>query len=260
MDYFKKLESNPFADFFWNLPEQPTGSLTLLGGNQNSFHTEVKMAEFINQTFRLKTLTVALPDALKAKLPPLEFFSFLPSTDSGSFADSKTLASLLDVNDFNLLLGDFSKNSITAKALAGACVSSAKPTLLTRDTIDLLSEQTPEKWLLNPQLFIFASMPQLQKLFRAVYYPKVLLLSMSLMQVTEALHKFTLSYPVTLITLHNGQLVVAHQGRVRAVPLEKTGYSPIMLWSGQLACKIAGLNLFNPEHPLEATTAAMFGQ
>ena len=79
---------------------------------------------------------------------------------------------------------------------------------------------------MNPNLVIFGSMVQLQKVFRAVYYPKMIVLSQSLVQVAEALHKFTLSYPVSLITLHNEQIVIAQNGSINVIPLNKTSYSP----------------------------------
>ena len=97
----------------------------------------------------------------------------------------------------------------------------------------------------------------MQKILRAVYYPKMLLLSQSLVQVVEVLHKFTLSYPVSIVTLHNGQILVAKDGVVKAVSMEKSGYLPIMIWSGELAAKIVALNLYNPNNFIKATIAAI---
>ena len=100
-------------------------------------------------------------------------------------------------------------------------------------------------------------MAQLTKLLRAVYYPKILLMSQSLVQVAEVLHKFTLSYPTKIITLHNGQILMAENGKVKAVPLESVGYSPIMFWGGEVAAKIVALNLYNPHNFMPATIAAL---
>jgi hypothetical protein len=124
--------------------------------------------------------------------------------------------------------------------------------------VDLLAGFKPERSLMNEKLIIFSSMPQLQKLLRAVYYPKVLLLTQSLMQVSEILHKFTLSFPVTVITLHDGQVLVSKNGLTHIIPLSKTGYSPLTIWNGELAAKITVMNLFNPDNVLNATTAALF--
>ena len=198
-----------------------------------------------------------MPDALKTKLPPLPNFVFLHSTDSGSFASAEDLSQAINFADFNLLLGDLSKNTVTGKTVASACISSEKPLLITRDAVDLITDQALDRLLMNENLIFLASMPQLIKLFRSVYYPKVLLLSQSLIQVAEVLHKFTLSFPVTIITLHNNQILIAKDGVVKAIALEKSGHSPLTFWSGELAAKILALNLYNPNQFINATISAI---
>ena len=159
--------------------------------------------------------------------------------------------------DFNLLVGDFSKNSITTQAVAEACQKTVKPFITTRDTVDLLTEGQTERILMNENLILVGSLAQVQKIFRAVYYPRVLLLTQSLVQVAEAIHKFTLSYPVSVVTLHDGQIIVAKNGEVNVVPLNKTAYSALSIWSGELAAKIMALNLYNPNSFLKATIVAI---
>lgn len=258
MDYFEKIDTNPYEDLHWNIPEQKQGTINIVGGNAQSFRTEVKITEYLTGNYPVQTVNTVLPDALKPKLPPVENFEFLPSTAAGSFADSKSLTDVLNIADYNIIIGDLSKNTVTGKAVASACESSDKPIIATRDTVDLLAETGPDKMLFNENICLMGSLAQLQKILRAVYYPKVLLLSQSLVQVAEVLHKFTLSYPVNIITLHNGQILVAKNGIVKAVPIEKSGYSPIMLWSGELAAKIAALNLYNPHNFIAATVAAFY--
>ena len=160
--------------------------------------------------------------------------------------------------DFNLIIGDLSKNAVTGKAVVSACEVAEKPITISRDAVGLIAENGPEKILMNENITIFGSLAQMQKLLRAVYYPKMLLLSQSLVQVVEVLHKFTLSYPVGIVTLHNGQILVAKDGVVKAVPMEKSGYSPIMLWNGELAAEIVALNLYNPNSFVAATVAAVY--
>ncbi|MBQ6460870.1 hypothetical protein IJJ36_00330 [Candidatus Saccharibacteria bacterium] len=258
MDYLHKIEENPCQDLYWNIPEQKQGAVGIVGGNSQSFRTPVSAAEIFAAKYPIKTVNLILPDALRTTLPPFDGLIFLPSTDSGSFADDKSLTEAINATDFSLMIGDLSKNSITAKAVRSACQNSEKPLLITRDSADLLATEVTEKTLMNEKLIIFASMAQLQKLFRAVYYPKVLLLSQSLVQVAEALHKFTLSYPISIITFHSGQILVAKNGNVNVVPLEKSGYSPITIWNGELAAKIVALNLYNPDNFLVTTTTALF--
>lgn len=258
MEYFEKVEENIAKDLLWNIPERKQGVVNVIGGNSQNFRTPVRVAEYLAEKYPVETVNLILPDALKSKLPPMLNFKFLGSTETGSFADSTELVANINNGEYNLLIGDLSKNAITGKAVVSACVSSEKPMLLTRDTVDLVADNNPEEILLNEKLAIFGSLAQIQKLLRAVYYPKMLLLSQSLVQVVEVLHKFTLSYPVGIVTLHNGQILVAKDGVVKAVPMEKSGYSPIMLWSGELAAKIVALNLYNPGDFVQATMAAIF--
>ncbi len=257
MDYFSKVEVGDYGDLRWNLPEQKQGIVNVVGGNAQSFRTEVKTTEFLTTNFPIKEVKLIVPNALRGNLPDLPNIEFLSATDSGSFSNNQELADTLKNGDYNLILGDLSKNSVTGGVITSACQLSEKPTLLTRDTIDLLTNNTLERTLMNEELIFFASMAQLQKLLRAVYYPKMLLLSQSLVQVVEILHKFTLSYPVKIITIHDGQIVLAENGEVRALPLEKSGYSPITIWGGELAAKIAGLNLYNPHNFIPASIAAI---
>ena len=257
MDYFEKLEKNPSEDLKWNIPERAQGSVNVIGGNAGSFRTEIKVAEWLAGNYPVKEVNVVLPDALKGKLPELPNFQFLPSVESGSFGESQELVDVFNATEFNLVLGDLSKNSVTERALASAYKSSEKSLLITRDAVDLLTEAGAEKVLMNENLMIFASVVQLQKLLRAIYYPKMLLLSQSLVQVAEVLHKFTLSYPISIVTLHNEQVLIANGGTVKAVPLSKTGYAPMEFWNGELAAKIVALNLFNPNNFIEATLCAV---
>ena len=258
MDYLQKFEKNPYEDLFWNLPEQKRGLVNVVGGNAQNFRTPINVAEFLVANYPIKNLNVVLPDALKSKLPSLPNLIFLSSTDSGSLASEGEIINTLNTADFSLLVGDFSKNTVTTKAIASACQSSEKPLLITRDTVDLVAEGQTERILMNENIIVLASMAQLQKFFRAVYYPKMLLLSQPLLQVAETIHKFTLSYPVSIITLHDGQILMAKNGVVNVAPLEKTGYSPLSMWDGKLAAKIMALNLYNPNNFLKATVAAIF--
>ena len=77
------------------------------------------------------------------------------------------------------------------------------------------------------------------------------------MQVAEVLHKFTLSYPVAIVTINNGQILLAENGSVKAVALEKSGYSALMIWNGELAAKIVAMNLYNPNNFIDATLTAI---
>lgn len=274
LSYWQKAKQPLFTDLAWNLPERKTGRVAVLGGNSQSFSTPIRISEYLARQFPIQTVATLLPDALRPQLPPLPNLTFFPSTASGSFDRSPALRAALADPDAALFIGDLSKNSATTIALAeairpaqlehpanqGTATSrSATPSpllVLARDSLDALAPEA-SNWLNRDRLIIVASLLQLQKLLRAIYYPRMIMLSQPLVPALETLHKFTLSYPVTLCTFHQGQIITAHQGQVITTPLELTTYSPLTLWSGQLAANILALNLYNPSHPLEATTAAL---
>lgn len=261
LSYWRKQSRPLFDDLIWNIPEQKTGSITVVGGNNQSFSAIVRISEFLSSNFPFKNVSTLLPDALRSQLPPLGNLLFAPSTSSGSFAKSGELDRFFAAANFNLIAGDLSKNSATAIAITDAIAHTLdqepiQPLLLTRDAVDLLAP-TAGQILTHPQLFLVASMVQLQKVFRAVYYPKMIMLSQPLIPVIETLHKFTLTYPTTILTFHQDNIIVANHGEVTSTHIVDTEYSPISLWSGQLAARITALNLFNPHKNLEATTAAI---
>lgn len=256
LDYFEKKSLKDYQDLKWNIPERKTGSISIVGGNSENFANIIKSAEFLEKSFPLEKLNVVLPDSLKSKLPPLDNLVFTASTKSGSFDKSDELDVSLSSSDFNILLGDFSKNSATTVALTKALNDSSVPTVFARDTLDLLSQEMINL-VEKEHLFITASMSQMQKFLRAIYYPKMLLLSMPLLQTVEVLHKLTLSYNLTILTFHQEQILIANSGKIIAIPISETTYTPISLWMGDLACKIAGMNLYNPNNELAATAAAL---
>ncbi len=260
MEFFEKIENNPAEDLVWNIPERKQGIVNIIGGNEQNFKTEIKVAEFLAEKYPIELINVVLPDSLKTKLPNLDNFMFLPATDSGSFDESQELINIFNSADFNLLLGDLSKNNVTKKALGSALETSSKMTLVTRDAVDVLADVTTDKILMNENLIIFASVTQLAKILGAVYYPKMLLISQSLMQVADVLHKFTLSYPAKIITLHNEQILIAENGNVKALALNESGYMPFTMWNGELAAKIMALNLYNPNTFIKAVVAAIFSK
>lgn len=257
LSYWQKQEKPLFEDLIWNIPEQKTGRISLIGGNSQSFHTIVRLSESLSQTFPLRAVVTTLPDSLRISLPPIENLNFAPSTESGSFAKSPALASAIIDADFTIIAGDLSKNSATAIAFSEALSPLENPhLLLTRDTIDLLAPSIAPL-LNNRNLFLVASLVQLQKVFRSIYYPKMIMLSQPLVAIVETLHKFTLSYPATILTFHEENIIVAKDGNIITTNISKTPYTPISLWSGELAGKVAALNLYNPTKPLETTAAAL---
>lgn len=253
-DYWQKNQDlKLFKDLSWNIPEQKTGTFNIIGGNSNSFSSVIRSTEYLLKTFPIKKLNLLLPESLRSKVPPLPEITFLSATESGSFDKSHLLNEFVASADSSIFIGDFSKNSATCIAISDAIKNNEKPVLLTRDSIDLVLPELPNL-IERDNLFLVGSLAQIQKVFRAVYYPKVLLLSMPILPIIEALHKFTLSYSTTILTYANDQIIIASSGQVVTTPLAKTSFSPITLWSGNLAVNIAANNYFSTGKPLEATT------
>src|SRR5574344_67303 len=214
----------------WNLPQQETGILQVVGGNSQNFSAEIKTTEFLN-TLDLKEVRLLLPDALSKKIPPISGINFAPSTDSGSFAKSDILNRSIKSADATILSGDFSKNSITSAAMTDA-IKLSSPTILnktteekdklvviTRDAVDSLSDTAADFMERNNLIFV-ASMAQLQKLFRSLLYPRMIMLSSPIFPVIETLHKFTLSYKTTSLTFHQNQIIIASLGKINTVPID----------------------------------------
>lgn len=278
LSYWQKQSKSLYPDLIWNLPERKTGNLVIVGGNIQTFSTVIRISEYAAKTFPFASVKTLLPDALRGKLPTLSNLELLPSTASGSFAESFQLKTFIARADATLVIGDLSKNSATAVALADSISETSaqnspnsglehsnsntddtnfpKPLVLTRDSVDLLVPEAG-RWLLRKNIFVVASMAQLQKLFRAVYYPRILLLSQPLLSTVETLHKFTLTYPCTIVTFQEGNIIVASNGNISTTKLVDTTYSPLTLWSGQLATNLLAFNLYNPKKPFEASTAAV---
>ena len=246
------------SDLAWNFPEQRQGIIKIIGGNSSNFSTEVKVTEFLNRSFPfLKEIRNIFPDSIKSKLPPIPTIDFFDSTDSGSFADSPELRRSLDGADFGLILGDLSKNSITAIAISEIIKTTPDvPLVITRDAVELIASEA-SNFFNRDNLTIVASLGSLQKLFRALYYPRPILLSQPIFPVIETLHKFTLTYPIAILTFHEGKIIAASNGNIATVDIDKTKYTPLSLWNGEIAASIAVCSIFNKNKRLDSLLASL---
>ena len=84
-DYWRKLESVSNSSILWNIPEQKTGRIAILGGNLQNCMIAIKNTEFLN-SLPIKSANLLLPDALQGKLPTFSSLYFAESTESGSLA------------------------------------------------------------------------------------------------------------------------------------------------------------------------------
>lgn len=257
-DYWLRqtLDAPLFPDIEWSRPEQKTraGKLAIIGGNKLGF---VAVGESYNTASQLGAgqIRAIMPAALKKSIPAVITGAlFVPSNPSGGFSRE----ALPELNaacawaDVCLLIGDSGRNSETAIAFESLLGSYTGHLVITRDAVDLL-RPAAQKMIDRPQTTLVLSFAQLQKLFQSVYYPKILSFSMQLMHLVESLHKFTTTYPVTLVTFHQSHIIVAHDGRVSTTPFDQ----PMMIWRGATATRAACFLLWTPNKPFETTTTSV---
>ena len=256
--YWKKqLPSAPlFPDIEWSKPEtrSQSGKLGIIGGNRLGF-AGVAEAYAIATKSGVGQVRVLLPDVLKKTMPKtITDTVYAPTNISGSLTkDAVTeMVSLGAWADEILLIGDAGRSSETAIAYEQFLQTYPGKLVVTRDAIDLV-KNSAQVLVDRPNTLLIASFAQLQKLFQAVYYPKVLTFSMQLTQLVEALHKFTISYPVSISVLHKDFLVIAHNGEV----ITTEWSNPMAIWRGDVASKAAAYWLWNSSKPLEATATAI---
>lgn len=245
-----------FPDIEWNKPEQrmQAGRLGVVGGNRLGFAGVAEAYSVALQT-GVGEVRVLLPDVLRATIPKSITDTIYGATNlSGSLAAGAMveLGALAGWATGILLIGDAGRNSETAILYESFIREYDGPLTITRDAVDLV-KNNPELLVERPRTLLVVSFAQLQKLFQAVYYPKILTFSMQLTSLVEALHKFTITYPVSLAVLHKDHILVASSG---AVTTTEWG-NPMAIWRGETATRAAVYWLWNPSKPLEAVTASL---
>jgi hypothetical protein len=260
MDYWQTQDQTPlYKDLLWNKPEQKTlaGKLAIIGGNQLSFNAAAQNFAFAGK-FGAGEVKALLPDALKKTLPVAAGVAFAPSNQSGGF-DKSAKPELLALGawaDTTVLVGDLGKNSDTAVVVEEFIGQQTGKLVVTRDSIDLVAH-LPSLLLERPNTALLLSFAQLQKLFRNSYYPKILTFSLPLNAAVEALHKFTITYPVCVGTLHQDNFIAAYDGQVMTTELKNTKYNQLSIWNGEVAVKLALYEVWNPNQWLAAAATSV---
>jgi len=259
MDYSywqkQSLGTPLFPDIEWNKPEQKglAGRLGIIGGNKLGF---AGVAESYQAAVSagVGNVRVLLPDDLRKAIPKVITDTVFAATNpSGSLA-KEAIAEMSALGVWAqsiLLVGDAGRSSETAILYENFIRDYKGQLIITRDAVDLV-KNTPQVLAERPDTLLVVSFAQLQKLFQALYYPKVLTFSMQLTNLVEALHKFTITYPVSIAVLHKDMLLVASDGRVTSTPWE----NPMAIWRGQTATKAAAYWLWSPNKTIEAVTAS----
>ncbi len=243
-----------YPDLEWSKPERrdQAGKLLIVGGNKLGFSAVAESYQTALST-GVGQAKVILPDCLKSSVPrTLLDVIFTACTTSGGIShDALTdLKASSDWADSVLLIGDAGRNAETALVYEEFIAGYSGQLVITRDAIDLV-KNNPGLLVEREQTLVIASFAQLQKLFGGVYYPKVLTFSMQLLQLVEALHKFTITYPLTIMTFHNDTLLIAQGGQVITQPWN----DPMALWRGGVATSASAYWMWSP-HSASAAVAA----
>jgi NAD(P)H-hydrate repair Nnr-like enzyme with NAD(P)H-hydrate dehydratase domain len=245
-----------FPDIEWSKPEQKNqkGKLGIIGGNKLGF---ISVAESYETSLKtgVGESRVLLPDVLRKSIPASMTDVIFGNTNPSGGLAKNALMEMKALGDWAtgiLLIGDSGNNSETAILYSDFIKDYKGPLTITRDVVDLLKNSSSEL-VDRPGTLLVVSLAQLQKLFRSVYYPKVITFSIQLTNLVEALHKFTITYPITIAVLHQNTMLVASGGEVTSMPFDE----PMKIWRGQTATMAAVYWLWNPSKPLESVTASL---
>ena len=255
--WHKQIADQPlYPNIEWSKPEQRSqrGKLGIIGGNKLGF---IGVAESYSTATKTGAgeVRVLLPDILKKTMPSsMTDIIYGATNPSGSLA-REALTEMKAMSQWAtgiLLIGDAGRNSETAILYEDFIRDYHGPLTITRDAIDLVKNSS-NVLVERPETLLVLSFAQLQKLFSAVYYPKVLTFSMQLSNLVDDIHKFTITYPVCIAVFHKDMLLIAKDGEVTSTPW----IEPMQIWKGNTATNAAVYWLWNPLKTLESVTASL---
>lgn len=252
--WHKQTPENPlFPDVLWSRPEtkQTAGKLLVIGGNSQGFmapaqaYSEAGLAG-------VGSTRVLLPEQVR-KLLPSSFseMEFAPGTPSGSFAQV-ALAELLDASNWAnavLLAGDFGRNAETSILLEKFTQKYSGQLTLAQDSIDyfLSSPQLS----MRPNSALIITLAQLQKLATTFRFTTAFTSKLDFLHFVDALHDFTVQFPLAIAINHLDTTFVAVGGQVSTTkPVNNKN-------EVSLAANIAVWWLQNPSKPFEAITSSI---
>ncbi len=261
-EYWQKQGLRPlFSEIDTERPEQKrlAGKMLIVGGNKGAFFA---VASAMNEAKKMGMgeVRVLMPSSLRNQIPSTPEVFFAEAETSGAFG-KHALATLFEQAEWAdevVLIGDMGKNAETTVAFAEFMQKCEKPIFVTRDAVDAITPDVMNWGALREQeTILLLTVPQLQKMLRTLYYPKIITLSMPTNQLIETLHKFTISYPkLGIATLHNEQIIVAANGEVITTAVRDTSFTPINVWDGSLMIHMSGLRFWNAAADMQKPLAS----
>lgn len=255
--WLKQKPDKPlFPDLLWSQPQNrhAAGKLLIVGG---SLHSIAVASEAYNAAMKagIGTLKIIMPDTLEKTLgkmfPEAEF---APSTPSGSFS-RQALAALIqgaEWADGVLLAGDFGRNSETAITLEGFAKKYSGRLTIAGDSVDyFISSHSPVAE--RKDTLLVADLSKVQKILAANPPATAIRHDTDLGKLVEELGFWTIRNGLGLLTYHEGQVIIALDGRVSTTPAD------VKRWQPHVAAFVSVWWLQHPNAPFEATTTAIFG-
>jgi ADP-dependent NAD(P)H-hydrate dehydratase / NAD(P)H-hydrate epimerase len=254
--WLKQTTETPlYESLLWSRPEnkQFAGKLLVIGGNAHGFQAPAEAYKTALQS-GVGTCKVIMPDAVKKVVGHvLPDADFAPSTPSGSFNQKALNELLIAANwaDGVILAGDLGRSSETSVLLESFMQKYTGQLTITKDAIEYV-HHVPSI-IERPNTTLVLSLSQLQKLAIALHFDTPFLLSMGLLLLCDALHKFTELHAIHIVTKELDQLVVASNGTVSSTKLA----TDVEIWRVKQAAKCSVLWLQNPNNTFEALTSAV---
>jgi NAD(P)H-hydrate repair Nnr-like enzyme with NAD(P)H-hydrate dehydratase domain len=257
-EYWLKQTDTPlYPQLEWSRPENKAqaGKLLIIGGNSHGF---AGPAEAYGAAMKAGAgmVRVLLPESLRKAVGKLfPEAEFAPSTPSGSFA-SQALAELVDASEWAngiLFAGDSSRNSETSVLLENFLEKFSGQVTLVKDAADIICQQ-PFTVLQRPDTLLAVSMGQLRRLGGEARFPRAFTSEMGLVQLIGALHEFTKRYAFTIITRHQGNLILAQGGQVCTTKLQQ----PTALWRLATGAAASVWWMQHPTKPYEALVTCLY--
>lgn len=260
-EYWKiqKPDQTLYEDILWNKPvrKDQTNTIGIIGGSKSGFMA-VNLAYSICQKTVISDIKILVPDVLRKIIPSnIPDIVFVDSTPQGAIAKKAEpdIFAFCALTKTILLIGDSGFSSETGMLFQNLIFNESfkdKHFVITRDTIDLLLSDIT-KLLERENTTLVVTMSQLQKIFTKSYYPKIITFSMQLNVLVEILHKFTITYPINIVTIHRDTFIVASNGEV--VTEEKA--NQMKLITGELAAKVTSFLSWNESNELKALATAL---
>ena len=178
---------------------------------------------------------------------------------SGSFS-KQALSQFMQTSswsDMTLIAGDLGRNSETATLLESYVQTYTGPVTITQDAADYFKE-TPSLVVDRPNTLLVLTLAQLQRIFIATPSITPITYSMSSVALAEALHEYTIEHPIAIMTLHNGLVFAAHEGRIVTSPTESN--PPEDAWRVKTASKASVYWMQNPNKLFESVATSLHVQ